>query len=66
MRRHQSPCENGVVPPTINLDTRDDECDLDFVPHHARELPIRVAISNAMGFGGHNVALAFAAEDYRG
>jgi 3-oxoacyl-[acyl-carrier-protein] synthase II len=49
---------HGVVPPTINLDCQDPQCDLDFVPHHAREIPVRTALSNSFGFGGHNVTLA--------
>ncbi len=52
---------HGVVPPTINLDCRDPQCDLDFVPHHAREVPVRTALSNSFGFGGHNVTLAMRA-----
>ena len=45
---------NGVIPPTINLDTPDPECDLDYVPHTARETTVRTAVSNSMGLGGHN------------
>ena len=47
------------VPPTINLDNPDPECDLDYVPHTSRELPIRYALSNSFGFGGTNAALLF-------
>ncbi|HAC32992.1 MAG TPA: beta-ketoacyl-ACP synthase, partial [Gammaproteobacteria bacterium] len=48
-----------VVPPTINLDTPDDECDLDFVAHSARDAKLEVAISNSFGFGGTNATLVF-------
>ena len=48
-----------VAPPTINLDDPDDECDLDFVPHTARDLPIRSVLSNSFGFGGTNGTLIF-------
>jgi len=47
----------GIVPPTINLDCPDPECDLDYVPHTAREHKVRVAVNNSFGFGGHNATL---------
>ena len=49
----------GVVPPTINLDQQDPACDLDFVPHTAREVRCDVALSNSFGFGGTNASLIF-------
>lgn len=49
--------ERGLVPPTINLDQQDPECDLDCVPNRARPARVDVAISNSFGFGGHNATL---------
>ena len=51
--------EQGVLPPTINLDNPDPECDLDYIPHEAREVPIKTALSNSFGFGGTNASLIF-------
>jgi 3-oxoacyl-[acyl-carrier-protein] synthase II len=48
----------GIVPPTINLERPDPQCDLDFVPNQARQRAVKVALSNSFGFGGHNVTLA--------
>jgi 3-oxoacyl-[acyl-carrier-protein] synthase II len=48
----------GVIPPTINQDVPDPECDLDSAPNKAVERPVKVALSNSFGFGGHNVTLA--------
>jgi 3-oxoacyl-[acyl-carrier-protein] synthase II len=50
---------NDRIPPTINIENLDPECDLDYVPHQRRERKVNVALSNSFGFGGHNVTLAF-------
>ena len=50
--------KHGVVPPTIGLDTPDEECDLDYTPNVARKRELDMAISNSLGFGGHNACVA--------
>ncbi len=51
--------QEGMIPPTINLDEADPKCDLDYVPHQARHAEIRFALSNSFGFGGINASLVF-------
>ena len=48
---------DDVIPPTINLDTPDERCDLDYTPNEPRERKVRAAMSNSFGFGGHNASL---------
>jgi 3-oxoacyl-[acyl-carrier-protein] synthase II len=49
--------KHGLIPPTINLDNPDPECDLDYVPNAARKSDVRIAMSNSFGFGGHNATI---------
>jgi len=51
--------QKGLLPPTMNLETPDPECDLDFVPNKPREQQVEIALSNSFGFGGHNATLVF-------
>ena len=51
--------ERGMLPPTINLDNPDPDCDLDYVPHKARPAEVKYALSNSFGFGGTNASLLF-------
>jgi len=49
--------KNGIIPPTINLDNQDPECDLDYVPNTPRKADVTIAMSNSFGFGGHNATI---------
>lgn len=53
--------QNRVLPPTINLDHPDPECDLDYVPRTARDADVRIVLNNSFGFGGHNTCMVFKA-----
>ena len=48
---------DNIIPPTINLETPDPECDLDYVPNVARKISVNACLSNSLGFGGHNATL---------
>ena len=50
-------CYHDVIPPTINLDTPDPSCDLDYTPNHSRQMTVRIAMNNSVGFGGHNATV---------
>ena len=51
--------KNNIVPPTINYNTPDPECDLDYVPNVMRATTVNAALNNSLGFGGHNTTLCF-------
>jgi 3-oxoacyl-[acyl-carrier-protein] synthase II len=51
--------ERGILPPTINQETPDPECDLDYIPNVAREEQVEIGVSNSFGFGGHNACVVF-------
>ncbi len=51
--------KNGIIPPTINLDAPDPECDLNYTPNKAENAELTIAISDSLGFGGHNGCVAF-------
>jgi 3-oxoacyl-[acyl-carrier-protein] synthase II len=48
---------HGLLPPTINYQTPDPDCDLDYIPNHARQADVKIALSNSFGFGGHNATI---------
>ena len=49
----------GLLPPTINYEVQDPECDLDYVPNEARKADLEYAVNNSFGFGGHNACVVF-------
>ncbi|SDW61868.1 beta-ketoacyl-ACP synthase II [Paenibacillus sp. CF384] len=53
--------QEGIIPPTINQEQSDPECDLDYVPNHARQAELQIGVSNSFGFGGHNAVVVFKA-----
>ena len=55
--------QTGMIPPTINLSHSDPDCDLDYVPNTCRSKQVKMAMSNSLGFGGHNSSLIFKSID---
>lgn len=55
---------NGIIPPTINLNEPDEECDLNYTPNTAVKADIDFALSTSLGFGGHNACIAFKKAEY--
>ena len=51
--------KHQIIPPTINYEVPDPECDLDYIPNEARKANVDISLSNSFGFGGHNVSLIF-------
>jgi 3-oxoacyl-[acyl-carrier-protein] synthase II len=51
--------QHGVIPPTINLENQDPQCELDYVPNKARKADLNAVMTNSFGFGGHNATLIF-------
>jgi 3-oxoacyl-[acyl-carrier-protein] synthase II len=51
--------DRGVLPPTINYEEPDPECDLDYIPNESRQADVRTSVSNSFGFGGHNATVVF-------
>ena len=51
--------KEGILPPTVGFQVQDEECDLDYVTEGARKADLKVALSNSLGFGGHNATLCF-------
>ena len=54
---HDLAVTTNTLPPTINYETPDPECDLDYIPNESREAEVKVAVSNSFGFGGHNACI---------
>lgn len=57
--------QQNIIPPTINQEQKDPECDLDYVPNEAREASLNIGLSNSFGFGGHNAVIVVKAYDHQ-